>query len=155
MFCLVQQSQLIVIIRWLKALRRKRRCCLEWQAPPCKVVWCNHLTCTWLYCVNIIHLQVGGTEEYKICEAIKDGRITKKIVCWCIGTCAKMFNSDVSVSSYPFMLQCLGFIGYKNVDERLTKVAALWECPKWPRIIVFLGSKLQLFVSEQWNWTRI
>ena len=40
--------------------------------------------------------QVGGQEEYEIGEAIKDGRITKRVICWCIGTCAKMFNSDVS-----------------------------------------------------------
>ncbi|CAB1337838.1 unnamed protein product, partial [Coregonus sp. 'balchen'] len=36
---------------------------------------------------------VGGTEEYKICQGIKEGRITKPVVCWCIGTCATMFSS--------------------------------------------------------------
>lgn len=40
-------------------------------------------------------VQIGGTEEYKICEAIKQGRITKPVVCWCIGTCATMFSSEV------------------------------------------------------------
>lgn len=40
-------------------------------------------------------LQIGGTEEYKICEAIQRGRITKPVVCWCIGTCATMFSSEV------------------------------------------------------------
>ncbi|KAA8585360.1 hypothetical protein FQN60_004054 [Etheostoma spectabile] len=39
--------------------------------------------------------EIGGTEEYKICEAIKQGRITKPVVCWCIGTCATMFSSEV------------------------------------------------------------
>ncbi|KAK7940115.1 hypothetical protein WMY93_003441 [Mugilogobius chulae] len=39
--------------------------------------------------------EIGGTEEYKICKAIKDGRITKPVVCWCIGTCATMFASEV------------------------------------------------------------
>ncbi|XP_056871489.1 ATP-citrate synthase [Takifugu flavidus] len=39
--------------------------------------------------------EIGGTEEYKICEAIKRGRITKPVVCWCIGTCATMFSSEV------------------------------------------------------------
>lgn len=32
--------------------------------------------------------EVGGTEEYEVCEALKDGRITKPLVAWCIGTCA-------------------------------------------------------------------
>lgn len=40
--------------------------------------------------------QIGGTEEYKICHGIKEGRITKPVVCWCIGTCATMFASEVS-----------------------------------------------------------
>ena len=28
--------------------------------------------------------EVGGTEEYLICDAIKDGRITKPLVAWCV-----------------------------------------------------------------------
>jgi ATP citrate (pro-S)-lyase len=39
--------------------------------------------------------EVGGVEEYKVCEAIKDGRITKPLIAWCIGTCAKMFTTEV------------------------------------------------------------
>jgi len=39
--------------------------------------------------------EVGGTEEYTIIEAIKDGRLTKPIVAWCIGTCARMFTAEV------------------------------------------------------------
>ncbi|WP_324171173.1 citrate/2-methylcitrate synthase [Sulfurimonas sp.] len=39
--------------------------------------------------------EVGGTEEYKIIEAIKDGRIKKPMIGWCIGTIAKHFSSGV------------------------------------------------------------
>ncbi|XP_065278865.1 ATP-citrate synthase [Emys orbicularis] len=39
--------------------------------------------------------EIGGTEEYKISRGIKEGRITKPVVCWCIGTCATMFSSEV------------------------------------------------------------
>lgn len=39
--------------------------------------------------------EVGGVEEYEVCEALKAGRITKPLVAWCIGTCASMFNSEV------------------------------------------------------------
>ena len=45
--------------------------------------------CCWL------HWQVGGTEEYRIVEAIESKRITKPVVAWCIGTCARMFTSEV------------------------------------------------------------
>eukprot|EP01114_Cavostelium_apophysatum_P021569 TRINITY_DN756_c0_g1_i2.p1 TRINITY_DN756_c0_g1~~TRINITY_DN756_c0_g1_i2.p1 ORF type:complete len:957 (+),score=322.61 TRINITY_DN756_c0_g1_i2:220-3090(+) len=39
--------------------------------------------------------EVGGVEEYHICQAIKDKVITKPIVAWCIGTCAKIFPYEV------------------------------------------------------------
>lgn len=39
--------------------------------------------------------EVGGTEEYKVIEAIKDGRISKPVIAWCIGTIAKHFSSGV------------------------------------------------------------
>lgn len=32
--------------------------------------------------------EVGGVEEYEVCEALQSKRITKPIVAWCIGTCA-------------------------------------------------------------------
>jgi ATP-citrate lyase alpha-subunit len=39
--------------------------------------------------------EVGGTEEYKVIEAIKSGKITKPIIAWCIGTIAKYYDSGV------------------------------------------------------------
>ncbi|KAJ7130786.1 ATP citrate lyase isoform 2 [Mycena crocata] len=39
--------------------------------------------------------EVGGVEEYRVIEAVKTGRITKPIVAWAIGTCAKMFDTEV------------------------------------------------------------
>ena len=39
--------------------------------------------------------EVGGTEEYKVIEAVEDGRIKKPIIAWCIGTIAKHFSSGV------------------------------------------------------------
>ncbi|CAA6826423.1 MAG: ATP-citrate (pro-S-)-lyase, subunit 2 (EC [uncultured Sulfurovum sp.] len=39
--------------------------------------------------------EVGGTEEYKVIEAIKNGQITKPVIAWCIGTIAKHYDSGV------------------------------------------------------------
>ena len=39
--------------------------------------------------------EVGGTEEYKVIDAIKEGKITKPVIAWCIGTIAKEFSSGV------------------------------------------------------------
>lgn len=39
--------------------------------------------------------EVGGVEEYRVVEAVRNGTIRKPIVAWAIGTCAKMFTTDV------------------------------------------------------------
>ncbi|KAH8116187.1 ATP citrate lyase isoform 2 [Phellopilus nigrolimitatus] len=39
--------------------------------------------------------EVGGIEEYRVIDAVKSGKIRKPIVAWAIGTCAKMFATEV------------------------------------------------------------
>jgi len=39
--------------------------------------------------------EVGGVDEYEICEALKTKRIHKPLVAWCIGTCASIFPFEV------------------------------------------------------------
>ena len=39
--------------------------------------------------------EVGGIEEYRVIEAVQKGVIKKPIVAWAIGTCAKMFTTEV------------------------------------------------------------
>ncbi len=39
--------------------------------------------------------EVGGTDEYEIAEALKDGRLTKPLCVWVTGTCAKIFPGEV------------------------------------------------------------
>lgn len=59
-----------------------------------------------LYMISLLNLhfrikmivllgEVGGTEEYKIVKALKEGKITKPLVAWCIGTCADHITSEV------------------------------------------------------------
>ena len=43
----------------------------------------------------LLSSKVGGIEEYKICDGLRSGRLFKPIIAWCIGTCAKMFTSEV------------------------------------------------------------
>ncbi|KAI9894579.1 MAG: citrate synthase [Vezdaea aestivalis] len=55
---------------------------LRYQADPqCKIL--------------VLLGEVGGVEEYKVIEAVKNGTITKPIVAWAIGTCASMFKTEV------------------------------------------------------------
>ena len=39
--------------------------------------------------------EVGGIDEYDVAAALRDGRITKPLVAWCIGTCATLFPFEV------------------------------------------------------------
>ena len=39
--------------------------------------------------------EVGGTDEYAVVEAVKSGKITKPVVMWVTGTCAKMLPGQV------------------------------------------------------------
>ncbi|KAJ6148489.1 hypothetical protein N7497_010471 [Penicillium chrysogenum] len=55
---------------------------LRYQAEPeCKIL--------------VLLGEVGGVEEYRVIEAIKNGTITKPVVAWAIGTCASMFKTEV------------------------------------------------------------
>ncbi|RPA93853.1 citrate synthase [Choiromyces venosus 120613-1] len=55
---------------------------LRYQADPeCKIL--------------VLLGEVGGVEEYRVIEAVKNGTITKPIVAWAIGTCASMFKTEV------------------------------------------------------------
>ena len=57
--------------------------------------------------------EVGGTEEYKVIEAVKAGKLTKPIIAWCIGTIAKHYDSGVQ----------FGHAGASANDERETAEA--------------------------------
>ena len=39
--------------------------------------------------------EIGGIEEYTVCDLLKQKRITKPIIAWCIGTCSDVFSTDV------------------------------------------------------------
>ncbi|MBE3043205.1 ATP citrate synthase, partial [Candidatus Bathyarchaeota archaeon] len=55
---------------------------LRYQADPdCKIL--------------LLLGEVGGVEEYKVIEDVKEGVITKPIVAWAIGTCATLFKTEV------------------------------------------------------------
>ena len=39
--------------------------------------------------------ELGGHDEYSLVDALKAGHITKPVVAWVSGTCAKLFKSEV------------------------------------------------------------
>jgi len=64
--------------------------------------------------------EVGGIDEYQICEALKSGRITKPLVGWCIGTCASQFSFEVQFGH-------AGALAKVEMETSMAKNSALKE----------------------------
>lgn len=64
--------------------------------------------------------EVGGVDEYEICEALKSGRISKPLVAWCIGTCASIFPFEVQFGH-------AGALARGNLETARAKNSALKE----------------------------
>eukprot|EP00163_Fabomonas_tropica_P028359 TRINITY_DN5750_c0_g1_i1.p1 TRINITY_DN5750_c0_g1~~TRINITY_DN5750_c0_g1_i1.p1 ORF type:complete len:1122 (+),score=399.79 TRINITY_DN5750_c0_g1_i1:269-3634(+) len=85
--------------------------------------------------------EVGGHEEYRICEALKDGRITKAVVAWCIGTCAGMLGPEIqfghagsragsdaeTAEAKNLALAAAGCVVPKNFDELGVQIKLTYE----------------------------
>jgi succinyl-CoA synthetase alpha subunit len=39
--------------------------------------------------------ELGGSDEYSLVEALKQGKVQKPVVAWVSGTCATLFKSEV------------------------------------------------------------
>jgi len=64
--------------------------------------------------------EVGGQDEYQICDALKSGRISKPLVAWCIGTCASIFPFEVQFGH-------AGAMARGNAETAVAKNNALKE----------------------------
>lgn len=72
-------------------------------------------------CKMIVLLgEVGGTEEYGLRDAIKNGEIKKPIIAWCIGVCARMFATEVQFGH-------AGACANSDFETAVAKNAALKE----------------------------
>lgn len=40
--------------------------------------------------------EMGGSVEYEVANAMRDGRIRKPLVAWCVGTCASLLTTEVA-----------------------------------------------------------
>lgn len=81
--------------------------------------------------------EVGGVEEYEVVEAIKDGRLSKPLVAWCIGTCSNMFTSEVQFGH-------AGSCAQSDKETAVSKNAALREAGAYvPNTFDDLGSTIK------------
>ena len=62
--------------------------------------------------------EVGGIDEYAVCDALNSGRITKPLVAWVMGTCASIFPYEVQFGH-------AGAMARGDLETALAKNAAL------------------------------
>ena len=75
--------------------------------------------------------EVGGIDEYQVCEALKSGRITKPLCALCIGTCASIFPFEVQFGH-------AGALARGNLETASAKNAALKEAGAHvPKVSIF------------------
>lgn len=86
--------------------------------------------------------EVGGVEEYEVCQSLKTKKITKPLIAWCIGTCASMFNSEVQFGH-------AGSIAHSNLETASAKNAALKEAGAFvPDSFDNLGDLMQTVYND-------
>ncbi|VDM41323.1 unnamed protein product [Toxocara canis] len=86
--------------------------------------------------------EVGGEEEYKIVKALKEKKITKPLVAWCIGTCADYITSEVQFGH-------AGASANAKSETAAAKNAALREAGAYvPKSFDDLGSQIAIVYKE-------
>jgi len=64
--------------------------------------------------------EVGGVDEYAVCDALKSGRVTKPLISWVMGTCASIFPYEVQFGH-------AGAMARGNLETAAAKNQALRE----------------------------
>ena len=96
--------------------------------------------------------QVGGTDEYDVCDALKAGRITKPLVAWCIGTCAGAFSFEVQ---FGHAGACARGKGETAADKNKAMAEVRFpEEIKDPNFVDYLTPFLQNFAKDPRDPTR-
>jgi ATP citrate (pro-S)-lyase len=110
--------------------------------------------------------EVGGTEEYRVIQAVKEGKITKPIVAWAIGTCAKMFTSEVQFGHAGSMansdmetadaknraMRAAGFIVPDTFEDLPTVLKSTYQKLVSDRVIVPKAEVEPPNIPMDYNW---
>jgi len=80
--------------------------------------------------------EVGGIDEYAVCDALKSGRVTKPLVSWVMGTCASIFPYEVQFGH-------AGAMARGDLETAAAKNKALLEAGAFvPRSFDAIGEKI-------------
>ncbi|KAG0319516.1 citrate synthase [Dissophora globulifera] len=90
--------------------------------------------------------EVGGVEEYKVCEAVKNGTIRKPVIAWCIGTCAKMFATEVQFGHAGALAQ--SDLETADAKNRALRAAGVIVPETFEKLPLILSQTFQALVKK-------
>ncbi|KAF9916381.1 citrate synthase [Lobosporangium transversale] len=90
--------------------------------------------------------EVGGVEEYKVCEAVKNGIIRKPVIAWCIGTCAKMFATEVQFGHAGALAQ--SDLETADAKNRALRAAGVIVPETFEKLPLILSQTFQTLVKK-------
>lgn len=112
--------------------------------------------------------EVGGIDEYDVCEAIKSGRITKPLVAWVMGTCASIFPYEVQFGHAGAMargaletaaakntaLAAAGAIVPASFDAIGTKIYEVYSNLVEKKVIIEMPEPPVPKIPMDYNWAK-
>eukprot|EP00753_Platysulcus_tardus_P001373 PLAT11309.1.p2 GENE.PLAT11309.1~~PLAT11309.1.p2 ORF type:complete len:1120 (+),score=597.79 PLAT11309.1:36-3395(+) len=112
--------------------------------------------------------EVGGSDEYDVCDALASGRITKPLVAWCIGTCAKVFPFEVqfghagalargkgeTADAKNAALAAAGAIVPRNFDEFAACIKAAFDALLEHGIVTPMDEPEKPVVPMEYDWAK-
>lgn len=112
--------------------------------------------------------EVGGVEEYRVIEAVKQGLIKKPIVAWAIGTCADMFTTEVqfghagsmanskleTAASKNAAMKAAGFVVPDTFEDLPKALRDTYESLVAKGVVVPEPEALPPNIPLDYNWAR-
>ncbi|VDK86738.1 unnamed protein product [Litomosoides sigmodontis] len=112
--------------------------------------------------------ELGGDEEYKVIEALKQKRFTKPLVAWCIGTCADSITFEIqfghagasasvkaeTATAKNLALKEAGAYVPRSFDDLGDEIAKVYKDLLQKEVIVLREEQLPPTVPMDYTWAR-
>ncbi|VIO88263.1 ATP-citrate synthase, putative [Brugia malayi] len=112
--------------------------------------------------------ELGGVEEYKVVEALKEKRLTKPLVAWCIGTCADYVTFEIqfghagasanakaeTATAKNLALKEAGAHVPNSFDDLGDEIAKIYKELLQKEVIVLKEEQLPPTVPMDYTWAR-
>uniref|UniRef100_A0A1I7VNE3 ATP-citrate synthase n=1 Tax=Loa loa TaxID=7209 RepID=A0A1I7VNE3_LOALO len=112
--------------------------------------------------------ELGGEEEYKVVEALKEKRLTKPLIAWCIGTCANYVTFEIqfghagasanaqaeTATAKNLALKEAGAYVPNSFNDLGDEIAKIYKDLLQKEVIVLKEEQLPPTVPMDYTWAR-